>query len=176
MNKQFAFRARAIALLAAGLLGITVMPATAAPPSDVSGSPVFPAGTLCDDFAVRLDFTGKAKTIGTEPGTHKVISPGFKVTTTALDANNNVIGDPVTYTATGTVFFTLTERPDGRPDYYEVKATGRNLLFVPNEKRNSTDLIFVTGNVNYAVELDKATEVRRFSGEARQVNICEALS
>lgn len=173
MNKKTPHLARPIVLLVAGLLGFPSMPAaSAAPPDPVSGSQTFEAGSLCD-FAVRLDFTGKAKTIGPEPGTHKVISPGFKVTTTALDSKNQAIGDPVTYTATGTVFFTLTKRSVG-PAYYEVKATGRNLLFVPGPN-GSTDLIFVTGNVNYAVELDKATEVRRFSGEARQVNICDPL-
>lgn len=174
MYKRNNHRTQAAALLAVGILGISTVPAAAAPPSDASGAVTFPAGSLCD-FAVRLDITGKAKTIGSEPGTHKVISPGFKVTTTAVDDLGNPISDPVRYTATGTVFFTLTDRSVG-PDYYEVKATGQNLLFVPNAKTGLTDLIYVVGNVNYAVELDKATEVRRFSGAARQTNICGPLA
>jgi len=173
MNKRNNHRSRAAALLAVGLLGISAVPATAAPPVSAAGTQTFPAGSLCD-FAVRLDFTGKTKTIGSEPGTHKVISPGFKVTTTAVDEQGNPISDPVRYTATGTVFFTLTDRPVG-PDYYEVKATGRNLLFVPRAD-GTTDLVFVVGNVNFAVELDKATEVRRFSGAAQQRSICDSLT
>ncbi|WP_144671565.1 hypothetical protein [Arthrobacter sp. U41] len=173
MNMRNNHRTQATALLAAGILGISAIPAAAAPPSDASGAVTFPAGSLCE-FAVRLDITGKAKTIGSEPGTHKVISPGFKVTTTAVDDLGNPISAPVRYTATGTVFFTLTDRSVG-PDYYEVKATGQNLLFVPNAD-GSTDLIYVVGNVNYAVELDKATEVRPFSGAARKTNICGPLA
>jgi hypothetical protein len=173
MNKRNNHRIKAAALLAVGILGLSAIPAAAAPPSDASGTVTFDAGSLCA-FAVRLDLTGKTKTIGSDPGTHKVISPGFKVTTTAVDASDNPISAAVRYTATGTVFYTLTQRSVG-PDYYEVKATGQNLLFVPNDS-GSTDLIYVVGNVNYAVELDKATEVRRFSGAARQTNICDPLA
>lgn len=173
MNNRINRRARAAALLAVGLLGISAIPATAAPPGDASGSVTFDAGALCD-FAVRLDITGKAKIIGPETGTHKVISPGFKVTTTAVDADGNPISAPVKYTATGTVFYTLTRRSNGTT-YFEVKATGRNLLFVP-QADGSQDLVFVVGNVNFAVELDKQTEVRRFSGAAQQTNICGPLA
>ena len=174
MNKQNNNRALTAVLLSVGLLSIVSTSATAAPPIDLSESATFPAGSLCD-FAVRLDITGKAKVIGPDPditkvpASHKVISPNFKVTTTAVDAEGNAISEPVTYTATGTVFFTLTERANKSP-YYEVKATGNNLLFVPGE-----GLVFVTGNANYGIETDKATEVRPVSGEARRVNICDPL-
>lgn len=168
MIKRNNCRARVISLL-----GVPAIAATAAPPESFAGGDDLPAGTLCP-FGVRIDVAGKDKVIGPVTGTHKVISPNFKVTTTALDDSGDPVGEPVDYTATGTVFYTLAERPDGM-NYYEVKATGQNLLFVPQED-GTFDLIHVVSNVNYAMELDKQTEVRSFSGAARQTNICYPLA
>jgi hypothetical protein len=179
MQKKNNHRFRAAAALSAALLGVGVsaLPATAAPPHENpnAGTLVFDAGVLCD-FGVQLVVTGKEKVIGPELEDHKVISPNLKFTATALDGDGNPVGASVTYVATGTVFFTRTERP-GLEDYWEVKATGNNLLFVPNDDPGETlfDPVFVTGNVNYAVSLDQTEEIRTFSGAARQVNICDSL-
>ncbi|MDQ1058283.1 hypothetical protein QFZ23_002184 [Arthrobacter globiformis] len=179
MQKRNNNRVRAAAAFSLALLGVGVsaLPATAAPPHENpnAGTLVFDPGVLCD-FGVQLVVTGKEKVNGPALGNHTVISPNLKFTATALDGDGNPVGASVKYVATGTVFFTRTERP-GQDDYFEVKATGNNLLFVPNDPGDSTlfDPVFVTGNVNYAVSLDTNTEVRKFSGAARQVNICDSL-
>jgi hypothetical protein len=179
MPKRNNHRVRAAAAFSAALLGVGVsaLPATAAPPHENpnAGTLVFDPGVLCD-FGVQLVVTGKEKVIGPELGDHKVISPNLKFTATALNGNGKPVGASVKYVSTGTVFFTRTERA-GQEDYWEVKATGHNLLFVPNDPGDPTlfDPVFVTGNVNYAVTLDQNTEIRTFSGAARQVNICDSL-
>jgi hypothetical protein len=181
MQKRNNHLVRAAAAFSAALfgLGVSALPATAAPPHENpnAGTLVFDAGVLCE-FGVQLVVTGKEKVIGPALGDHKVISPNLKFTATALDAEGNPVGASVRYVATGTVFFTRTasERA-GEEDYWEVKAAGNNLLFVPNDPGDSTlfDPVFVTGNVNYAVSLDQTDEIRTFSGAARQVNICDSL-
>ncbi len=166
--------ARAVALLTAGILGLTAIPATAAPPDAVSGEFNFGAGELCD-FAVKIVVAGKTKTIGPLLENHKVTSPGLKVTTTALDEAGRAKGNPVRYVATGTVTYTKTLNADSGEYYFEVKATGQNLLF--SEERGG--LFYVVGNTNFAVTLDlpdDQTEVRPFSGQAKPaVNICDPL-
>jgi hypothetical protein len=103
------------------------------------------------------------------------MSTNFKVTTTAVNAEDEPISKPVTYTANGTLFFTLTKGV-GEPDYYAVKATGQNLLFVPRKDGSGfSDLFYVTGNANFSLRLDRQTERTSFTGEARKVNICDAL-
>lgn len=181
MIKRNTRRARATVLLAVGLLGLSTIPATAAPPTNDVGDFTFPAGTVCE-FAVHLAWDGKKKIIGKETETHKVTAPGLKVITTAVDSEGNPISEPVEYTATGTVNYTLTHRPDGSA-YFEVKATGQNILGVPRRTETGEvdedagfDLVYVVGNVNFAMKLDKQTEIRPFSGEARQTNICGPLT
>ncbi len=192
MQKKNSYRVRTAAAFSALLLGIGVaaLPAAAAPPVPNPNAPgpnpfvgtplVFAPGVVCE-FGVQLDVTGKEKIIGSEKKDHKVLSPSVKITATALDDAGNPVGDSVRYTATGTSVYTKTPTPpeiDLDEDYYfEVKSTGNNLLIVPNPEEEPTDidLVFVTGNVNYAVTLNKENEVRTFSGTGRQENICNSL-
>lgn len=179
MQRRNSRHLRAVAASSAALIGLafSAIPATAAPPVENpnAGLLVFAPGELCE-FGVQLAVTGKEKVIGPTDGDHKVLSPNLKFTATALDDEGNPVGDSIRYVATGTSFYTRTERT-GQEDYFEVRSTGNNLLFVPNADGDPTlfDPVFVTGNVNYAVTLDKLTEVRTFSGVGRQENICDSL-
>ncbi|WP_221176624.1 hypothetical protein [Arthrobacter oryzae] len=175
MKNRNKLSARLVALLSAGILGLTAIPATAAPPVDSSGTLDFGPGELCD-FAVRLVVTGKTKTIGPLLGDHKITSPGLKVTTTAVDSAGNAVGKSVRYVATGTLTYTKAVDPKSGQPYFEVKATGQNLLF----SAELGGLFYVVGNTNFAVTLDlpdNQAEVRPFSGQAKPaVNICDPLS
>jgi hypothetical protein len=192
MQKRNSHRVRTAAAISALLLGIGVsaLPAAAAPPASNPNAPgpnplagvpiIFDPGVACE-FGVRLDVTGKEKIIGSVKENHKVLSPNVKITATALDGAGNPVGDSVRFTATGTSFYTKTPTPQESPlqdkFYFEVKSTGNNILIVPNPEGEPTliDLVFVTGNFNYAVTLDKQNEVRTFSGNGRQENICNVL-
>jgi hypothetical protein len=180
MQNRFSRRTRAAAALATGVLALSAVPATAAPPDNdhrpVPADQSFEAGAgeLCA-FPVRFDITGKAKVIGNLLEDHKTTSPAFKATITNLAS-----GESVKYTITGVSRYTVAVDDNGE-EYFEVVSTGQNIL-------SSVELggfFFVRGTVDYAVTLDlpiDQREVRPFVptvddlGEVNAVNICDALS
>ncbi|KQR74923.1 hypothetical protein ASF98_03435 [Arthrobacter sp. Leaf337] len=134
-------------------------PAAAAPsgpPITVDGPATF---TSCG-FPVTGEVTGKVKNITTPSGDVISTSPGLKVTLTGPD------GKTASYVITGVLFFSFPG------DRIEVKATGVNLLQLPGDD----GLILTKGNVNFALELDGVTELRRFSGPGTATNICSLLA
>lgn len=180
MENRFSRRTRAAAALATGLLALSAVPATAAPPANdhrpvpVSQTLQFGAGELCA-FPVRIDVTGKTKVIGNLLEDHKTTSPALKVTTTNLTS-----GESVKYTATGVSRYTVATDENGE-EYFEVVSTGQNLLF----SAELGGLFFVRGTVDFAVTLDlpeNQGEVRPFVpsiddlDEVNAVNICDPLT
>jgi hypothetical protein len=156
------------ALLALAMAAPTVL-AQAGPPQDASGTielapndPRFP-GTC--DFPMRLEFTGKTKTIELPDGgvvfSSISASPDLYVTITNL-AND----EQATFNVTGAV---LTKKPDSEGNV-ETVLTGRNLAIDP-----------VAGTVitvgRYTFVFDEAGNlVQPQEGTGNRIDVCELLS
>ena len=155
-----------IAVVVAAALSASAGPAVAAPP----GPPVPPSITWpCPQFTepVRLDLSGRSKTIDLPGGRQMIASPGLRVTVTAPN------GHTASYLITGGTHVTFL--PDKiNPTILEVTATGLNLLLVPEANGHPSGLALIKGNVNYAIT-PTGDEIRPFSGTGKVFDVCQAL-
>ena len=147
----------------AGVLTFSA-PAVAAPPEPftIVGFTIeegAPLGSCA--FDVRLDATGKAKTITTPTG--KVI--GVSANTTATATNLDEPDKSVQYSVNGT--FTNTTDSDGN---VTTKATGRNFLTDPD-----AGVVVTSGNFTFTFDAN-GNLVEGLSGTGKITDVCAALS
>jgi hypothetical protein len=152
--KKIVVLAAALFLSLAGGAG----PAAAVPQPVPTVDPL----TECGDFIINVDITGKFNVIELPGGGVIVTSPGQTATLT-----NPENGKSVTYVITGVSKFEFLS------DRIEVKATGRNVLTIPEGARKGVYLTI--GNVNYALTADGSGQVRPFSGPGQVVDVCAVL-
>jgi hypothetical protein len=157
-----------LALLALVVAAPTVL-AQAGPPEDASGTvdlapndPRFP-GTC--DVPMRLEFTGKTKTIELPDGgvvfTSISASPDLYVTITNLDN-----GEQATFNVTGAVF---TKTPDSEGNV-ETVLTGRNLAIDP-----VAGTVITIGRFTFIFDAE-GNLVQPQEGQGNRIDICELLS
>jgi hypothetical protein len=139
------------------------------PPADASGTvdlapndPTFP-GTC--DFPMRLEFTGKTKTIEL-PGGGVVFSsistaPNLYVTITNLDND-----EQATFNVTGAV---LTKNPDSEGNV-ETVLTGRNLAIDP-----VAGTVITIGRYTFVFDAE-GNLVQPQEGTGNRIDVCELLS
>jgi hypothetical protein len=115
------------------------------------------------DFPLRLELSGKSKTINLPDGGSITIAPGQYVTVTNLDT-----GESVTYNITGVTF---SSAPDEDGIAYFV-ITGRNLAFDP------AGTFLNIGRFTFALDTDNPEHpifaVQKGKGQA--IDVCEVLS
>jgi hypothetical protein len=177
------------ALMALGGLGLATLPAVAdakpkrkrrkvrsrrrrlsasAAPQPVNPIPLeFPAGFFCP-FGVRLEFTGKTKTIPLPGNRFITTSPGQNVRVTNADT-----GEQVTLNITGSNHTTI--EPNG--DVVAV-VTGRNLVGDPKDPPGSEDpsfLVLTKGRFSYTFDGDGNLK-EELNGTGSVTDICILLS
>jgi hypothetical protein len=136
-------------------------PAVAAPPDRYPANTAF--DLQCPGYLIHAVVSGKYKTIDVPGGRQIVTSPGVKATLTGP-------GGTVSYVLTGVSRYQTL--PDGGQ---EVKATGRNLVYVPKTKQHPQGQFLTIGNVNWALNAD-GSERRLFSGSGRVIDVCALLA
>jgi hypothetical protein len=133
-------------------------------PEDVSGTftvkPGDPGGSC--DFPIRLEVSGKGKTITLPNGSRIITSPGLFVTVTNLDTPEN----QTTLNITGT-FHETTDPVTGE---VTTRITGRNLPFDPERGINLT-----IGNFSFVFDAE-GNLLQSFEGEGQVIDVCELLS
>ena len=167
---------RAIVLALSVILALTMAAPTllarsvnGVAPEDVSPEPIFvPAnddtvlGGSCA-FPIRLDLSGKAKTIELPNGAFIFTSPGLDVTIT-----NETNGEQATFNITGAFHQTTAENGD-----VTTKITGRNLPFDPDAGVNLT-----IGNFSFVFD-ENGNLLQSFEetdGNGQVIDVCELLS
>jgi hypothetical protein len=133
------------------------------PPTDVSGSQDLPAGAVFGEcaFPVRLEQSGKAKSITLPGGRSIVTSPGLHVRLTNLNAP----AKSVTLNITGT----FHESTDSNGDMVTV-VTGRSLLGDP-------DAGFVLAIGSFSFKFDAAGNlVQPLAGTGQLIKVCPLIS
>ncbi|GAB2735089.1 hypothetical protein ACX801_01630 [Arthrobacter bambusae] len=154
-----------ITVSVAAVLAASASPAVAAPPAPADGTIYWP----CPNFTnpVRLDVTGRSKTIDLPGGRQILASPNLRVTVTAPN------GHSASYLITGATH--VTYLPDAiHPTSLELASTGLNLLLIPAANGHPAGLALTTGNVNYAIT-PTGEELRPFSGSGKVLDVCLAL-
>jgi hypothetical protein len=136
-------------------------PAVAAPPDSIPANTKFTLTCPGEDLSGVLN--GKGKSISLPSGRQIVTSPGVKATLTGPRGT-------VSYVLTGVVRYQTL-----RDGSQEVKATGRNLIYVPETKQHPQSQFLTIGNVNWALNAD-GSEKRLFSGPGQVVDVCALLS
>ena len=134
-------------------------PASASPPTDASASLDLPAGVACP-FPLRLDFTGKSKTINLPGGRMIITSPGLKVTVT-----NTASGRSVDLNITGAQ--QVITREDGAT---ETVATGHNLLLDP-----VAGFVHTSGRFSFVFDA-AGNLIQPLQGQGTTTDVCAVLS
>lgn len=112
------------------------------------------------EFPVRLEYSGKAKTLQL-PGERFIFtSPELTATLTNLDT-----GKRETVVITGAFHQTTLENGD-----VVTEATGRNLLGDPN-----AGFVIAVGNFSYVFDAE-GNLVQPLTGEGQLIDVCELLS
>jgi hypothetical protein len=154
-----------LALLAAGPIGIAVAAqGNGGAPVPVDENPVdLPAGAVFGkcDFPVRLQYSGKAKTITLPDGSFISTSPGLKATLTNLDNPEN----QKTFSITGAFHTTTLENGD-----VQTVVTGRNLLGDPK-----AGFVVAVGRFSYVFDSD-GNLVQPLTGKGQLIDVCQSLS
>jgi hypothetical protein len=113
------------------------------------------------DFPVRLEYSGKAKTLQL-PGERFIFtSPGLTATLTNLEEP----GKQETVVITGAFHRTTLENGD-----VVTQATGRNLLGDPE-----AGFVIAVGNFSYVFDAE-GNLVQSLEGEGQLIDVCELLS
>ena len=162
---------RAIVLALSVILALVVAAPTVLARSDNATAPepvsadfiVMPGdpGGSCD-FPIRLEVSGKGKTITLPNGSRIITSPGLFVTVTNLDTPEN----QTTLNITGT-FHETTDPVTGD---VTTRITGRNLPFDPERGINLT-----IGNFSFVFDAE-GNLLQSFEGEGQVIDVCELLS
>jgi hypothetical protein len=159
-----------IVLLVVGVLAALVVAApmviaqpNGGKPSDVPEEPIdLDSGAVFGncDFPIRLEYSGKAKTLQL-PGERFIFtSPGLTATLTNVET-----GEQETVTITGAFHQTTLENGD-----VVTEATGRNLLGDPE-----AGFVVAVGNFSYVFD-KKGNLVQPLSGEGQLIDVCDLLS
>jgi hypothetical protein len=133
------------------------------PAQDPDADPRTFASLGCD-FPLRLELSGKSKTINLPDGGSITIAPGQYVTVTNLDT-----GESVTYNITGVTF---SSAPDEDGIAYFV-ITGRNLAFDP------AGTFLNIGRFTFAIDTTEGEEfpiVQPQQGKGQAIDVCALLS
>ena len=113
------------------------------------------------EFPVRVQFSGKAKTIEL-PGDRTIFtSPGLNVTLTNVDEPEN----QVTLNVTGALHQTVLENGD-----VVTVATGRNLLGDPE-----AGFVLAKGRFSFVFDAE-GNLIQPLSGKGKLIDVCELLS
>jgi hypothetical protein len=124
---------------------------------------------VLNPFPVRIDISGKGKTIETFGGDTTIFtSPGKRATLTNLDYPS----EQVSYVITGVYHQTQTELADddeGEGDVVEIVTTGRTLLFGPDFG------ILAIGRFTFIYNDEEGTYVTQPTGNGRIINVCSQL-
>ncbi len=131
--------------------------ASAAPPDAVNSS-VITVGSC--DFPVRIDISGKAKTVELPGGRAIVTSPGARTTLTNLDEPAN----QVSYLITGA--YHQAELANGD---LVVVTTGRTLLF-----DQSFGMFLAIGRFTFVLD-EEGSFVQPPTGKGRMIDVCSLL-
>ncbi len=132
-------------------------------PQDVDEEPIdLDSGAVFGncDFPVRLEYSGKAKTLQL-PGERFILtSPKLTATLTNLDT-----GEQERVVITGAFHQTTLDNGD-----VVTKATGRNLLGDPE-----AGFVVAVGNFSYVFD-ENGNLVQPLTGEGQLIDVCELLS
>ena len=126
--------------------------------ADFTVQPSAPGGSC--DFPIRLQVSGKGKTITQPDGSLIFTSPGLDVT-----ATNRQNGEQARFSITGT-FFESTNPENG--DVTTV-ITGRNLLFDPD-----AGIVLLSGNFSFVFDAE-GNLVQPLEGKGRLIDVCALL-
>jgi hypothetical protein len=163
---------RAIVLAISVILALTMAAPTVlaqgngGAPQPVSADFIVEAGDpggSCD-FDIRLEVSGKGKTITQPDGSRIITSPGLKVTATNLDN-----GEQARLSIAGT-FFETTNPENG--DVTTV-VTGRNLLFDPD-----AGIVLLSGNFSFVFDKN-GNLIQSFedtNGKGQVIDVCALLA
>lgn len=152
-------RVAPFALAAALVAGTST--ATAAPPEPIDVTFEWP----CPDFDATLTATGKSGFISLPGDRFKVIAPDQRVTISGP-------GGEVSYVITG-----VTHVEVQSDQSFNVKATGLNVVLVPEAKKKHPAGLFLTsGTVSWTLNPD-GSERTLFSSEGGQVtDVCKLIA
>jgi hypothetical protein len=163
---------RAIVLALSVILALTMAAPTVLARSDNGTAPTDASQTVivepgaeggsCD-FPLRLDLSGKGKTITLPDGSHIFTSPGLHVT-----ATNQTTGEQATFSITGAFHQSTNEA--GEVTY---KVTGRNLLSDPD-----AGYVLLSGNFSFVYDAE-GNLIQSFEdtdGNGQVIDVCELLS
>jgi hypothetical protein len=129
-------------------------------PTDVDQTPFeIPAGVFCD-FALRVEPSGKVKTIELPGGRTIFISPGFAWTFTNLDT-----GKREAFRIPGSFHQTILENGD-----VETVVTGRNILGDP-----IAGLVLAIGRFSFVFDAE-GNLIQPLQGTGRLIDICEVMA
>jgi hypothetical protein len=135
-----------------------------AAPVPVDENPVdLPAGAVFGkcDFPVRLQYSGKGKTITLPDGSFISTSPGLKATLTNLDKPEN----QKTFNITGSFHTSTLDNGD-----VKTEANGRNLLGDPE-----AGFVVAVGHFSYVFDAE-GNLVQPLTGKGKLTDVCESLS
>jgi len=130
--------------------------------ADFTVQPGAPGGSC--DFPIRLEVSGKGKTITLPDGSRIITSPGLDVTATNLQN-----GEQARFSITGT-FFETTNPENG--DVTTV-VTGRNLLFDPD-----AGIVLLSGKFSFVFDAE-GNLIQSFEdtdGKGRVIDVCALLA
>lgn len=147
----------AVGALMLGALGAG--PAIAAPPDRLDPGFFF---VDCPDTKLRVDYTGKAKTIVHPNGQVVSLSPGLKITVTNVSDTSRT----ASYTVTGTV---RSETLENGSTLYT--ATGRNFITRPLIKG-----VYITSGKTTFINDAAGVEEVPFSEPGNVIDLCETLA
>jgi hypothetical protein len=177
INRRKTVVKRAIVVAISVILALTMAAPTVlarsvngVPPGDVNPKTFFidagddtVLGGSCA-FDMRLDLSGKAKTIELPNGAFVFTSPGLDATITNLEN-----GEQATFNITGAFHQTTAENGD-----VTTRITGRNLPFDPDEGVNLT-----IGNFSFVFD-ENGTLIKSFAdppvGNGQVIDVCALLS
>ena len=148
----------AVALSAGFIAGAGPATAAAPEPLDITFS------YDCPNFVVTVQATGSFKVIGVFPDPQIVSSPNLRATMTAN-------GNSATYVITGASHIEYLPN-----DITQTTATGRNLVFVPEANGHPSGVFLTVGNVSFTNKTSDNTEITRFSGTGKVLDVCQALA
>jgi hypothetical protein len=160
---DFISRRRVLILVSSVALAVAALAlpraSSAAPPEAVNFS-VITVGSC--GFPVRIDITGKAKTVELLGGRSLVISPGARATLTNLADPSNQVSYPISGA------YHETNQADD--DLVEVVTTGRVLLF-----DRSFGMFLAIGRFTFGFDEEEGTFDARPTGTGKWVDVCANL-
>lgn len=153
--------------VAAGLAaGAGAGPAAAATDNPAVPVPVNtdPFTIDCPTFQLDAQLSGKGGTLLLPGGRTTFTGPNLRITLTGPT------GKTASYVITGAT--KVTTLSDGG---FDVTATGRNTIIVPEANGHPAGLFLTTGTMHWTLNSD-GTERTRFSGKGTETDVCKLLA